>query len=1160
MREKILRSMSFLCTFLLISILTVFASSAQRMTLKMNNVTLKEVFDAIENRSNFSVLVSSSDVNLKEKVSVDINNKSVEEILNEVLTNKNLTYEIKDFHIVIYKNKVKEYTQQTNRITGTVIDNLGEPVIGANVIEKGTTNGTVTDINGQFSLNVSEGVILQVSFIGYLPAEVSVGNKTTVNITIKEDTQALEEVVVVGYGTQKRVNLTGAVDMVTQDVFDNRPVSNVTQALHGAVPNLNLDFKDGKPTQSPSYNIRGNTSIGQEGDALVLIDGVEGDPSMLNPNDIASVSVLKDAASAAIYGARGAFGVILITTKNPEKERTTVSYNGSVSIKRPTTVPDLVTDGYTYAKYFNEAWTAWNDYSQTPQNVNKTLRFSQEYLAELERRVGQNGLPMVEIDPATGNYMYYGNTDWYNELYKKNKMATDHNLSVTGSTGKLDYYITGRYYGEEGLFRYNSDDYNMYNLRAKGSVQVFNWLRIDNNTEYSVMNYHNPLNVGEGGSIWRNIADEGHPLSPMFNPDGTLTHSAAYTVGDFWYGKNGQDTDRRVFKNTAAFTATFLKDKLRIKGDFTYQNKDDDQTRIRVPVPFSRKPGVIEYVGSSTDDIREKNESKSYIATNIYTEYENTFADKHYLKGMIGYNYEQSTLDKVQILRNGLIFDDAQNINMALGQKTETEGKYERWRILGGFFRINYGFMDRYLLEVNGRLDGSSKFPTDQQYGFFPSVSAGWRVSEETFWPKNKWVDDLKIRASYGSLGNGNIDAYSYLELFSLRQSGRVLNGILPQMTSVPGVIPSGLTWETSTTMNLGLDFGMLSNRLRFSGDMYVRKTTDMFTIGMTLPDVFGAEVPKGNFADMTTKGFEFSLTWRDRFTLANKPFNYDIRVTLSDYQSTIDKFNNPEKKIGDDIYYEGQKLGEIWGYVTEGFFTSEEDIANSPKQNVTRASNTYTLLPGDIKFSDLNNDGVIDYGKNTVDDPGDKKIIGNKTPRYQYSFSLGGDWNNFFVSAFFQGVGKQDWYPSSEAGLFWGQYNRPYNDMPKAHLGNMWTEDNPNAYFPRLRGYVAQSSSGELRQAQTKYLQNVAYIRLKNLQVGYTLPRNLISKINMQNARIYISAENLWTWSPLYKRTKDMDVAAINGSDRDLTEGKSGDGWNYPLLKSISLGLSVSF
>ena len=521
---------------------------------------------------------------------------------------------------------------------------------------------------------------------------------------------------------------------------------------------------------------------------------------------------------------------------------------------------------------------------------------------------------------------------------------------------------------------------------------------------------------------------------------------------------------------------------------------------------------------------------------------------------MVGYNYEQSTYDGLKVLRNGLLLEDSENINMALGDAITTSGEYNRWRIAGGFFRLNYAFKDRYLVEVNGRYDGSSKFPTDQQWAFFPSISVGWRISEEEFWNvKPEVLSDVKIRASYGSLGNGNVDPYSYLELLSINTSGRVLNGLKNKYTRAPGVMPDGLTWETATTTDIGADFGSLNGRLRFSGDYYIRKTTDMYTVGETLPDVFGASSPKGNYADMTTRGWEITLTWRDQFQLASKPFNYEIRGTLSDYISTIDRYNNKDGKLSD--YYAGQRVGEIWGYVTEGLFQSQEEIDNHADQTLIQSSSQRVTYPGDVKIKDLNGDGVIDYGNNTLSDHGDKTVIGNSLPRFSYSLNLSGDWNNFFVSAFFQGVGKQDWYPSSEC-IFWGQYNRPYNNLPEWHLGNYWTEDNTDAYLPRYAGYNSSLKS----TTQTRYLQNVAYIRLKNLQFGYTLPQEIVSKAKMQNARIYISAENLWCWSPLYKHTRDLDVTNIYGSDPDLTNGRSGDGQSYPQMKSISLGVSVTF
>ena len=1066
-------------------------------------------------------------------------------------------------------NRIPDFIQQqegTYLLTGSIVDESGIPVIGANIVEKGTTNGTVTDIDGNFSIQVGAHSVLSVSYIGYVSQEIRVEGNKTLNVVLKEDSQSLDEVVVVGYGTQKKVNLTGAVEQVTSEVFDNRSVANATQALQGSIPNLNLQITDGKPTRTASFNVRGTTSIGQGGNALVLIDGVEGDPSMLNPNDIASVSVLKDAASAAIYGARGTFGVVLITTKEPNKDKTSITYSGNFSLQRPTTVPDFVTDGYEYASHFYEAYHAWNNYSADPKNINKTQEFSLAWLEEFRRRKEQGITQEWEVD-ANGKYTYYGNTDWYSELYKKNTFAQDHNVSISGNNGKLNYYVSGRFYGYDGLFKYNTDDYKTMNLRAKGSIQVFDWLKIENNMEFSNMDYHNPINIGEGGGIWRNLADEGHPSSPIYNPDGSFTHSAAFTLGDFIYGKNGIDTNNRVLRNTTSFTASFLENKLHVRGDFTFRNTDEGQTQRRVAIPYSTVQGQTTMLGSDTNDLQEYKTQTNYIATNIYADYENTFNDVHYFKGMIGYNYEQSSYDALTVRRNGLLLEDSENINLALGDAITTSGAYNKWRVAGGFFRLNYAYHDRYLVEVNGRYDGSSKFPMDQQWAFFPSISAGWRPSEEAFWKvDSKIISDLKIRASYGSLGNGNVSPYSFMELLGISTSGRVLNGLLNKYTSAPAVMPDGLTWETATTTDIGADFGSLDGRLRFSGDYYIRKTTDMYTVGQTLPDVFGASSPKGNYADMTTRGWEITLTWRDQFQLADKPFNYEIRGTLADYKSTIDRYNNTTKNLDD--YYEGMQLGEIWGYETEGLFQSQEEIDNHADQTLIQSSSQHVTYPGDVKIKDQNGDGVIDYGINTLDDHGDKKVIGNSLPRFSYSINLSADWNNFFVSAFFQGVGKQDWYPSNEC-IFWGQYNRPYNNLPSWHLGNYWTEDNRDAYLPRYAGY----NNSIKTTPQTRYLQNVAYIRLKNLQVGYNLPHNITSKMRMQNARVYISAENVWCWSPLYKHTKDLDVTNIYGSDPELTSANvdnnkggvsvdhgSGDGQSYPQMMSISLGVSVTF
>jgi TonB-linked SusC/RagA family outer membrane protein len=1070
----------------------------------------------------------------------------------------------------------QSYSQTNATVTGTVRDNDGAAlpnvtVMAVNASDTSIEKSAMTNELGVFRFELNAGVSynFRISYVGFQTQlirnyTVSPGQNRAVTVTmVPSATAALDEVIVVGFGTQKRLNATGAVDQISAKNLVDRPITNLTQGLQGMIPNLNLKMADGKPTQSPSYNIRGTTSIGQGGNALVLVDGFEGDPSMLNPNDIETVSVLKDAASAAIYGARGVFGVVLITTKKGAKGRTSVSYSSNYSLKSPVTRPDFVTDGYTWSKMFAEAFV--NGDGAFPQNANKTQKFSQAYLDEFKRRA-ESGQPYntVEVNPTTGEYTYYGSTDYYAELYKKHLPAFENNISVSGGSDKATFLVSGRFLNQKGLFRYNSDDYDMKNIRARGSVEVFPWLTVENNIDYSSMNYHNPTNVGEGGGIWRNIADEGKPTMPLTNPDGTLTFASAYTVGDFMYGKNGIDTRRDVLRSITGFRSRFFNNKFRVNADFTFRNTDESRNQKRVQVPYSNFEGVIAYVGTTTNDLSFDERKTRYLATNIYAEYENDFGDDHYLKVMVGYNYEQSTYTRRYMQRNGIVFENAIDPNLAAGQSINTAGGYDQWAILGGFSRLNYSFKDRYLIEVNARYDGSSKFPSDQQYGFFPSISAGWRINKEAFWKISPdIISDLKIRGSYGALGNGNIASYRFQELFRITQSSVILNGARPQTTRNPNVIPEGLTWETSTTSNLGLDITLLAGRLSFVGDAYVRKTTDMFTIGLTPPATFGADVPRGNYADLTTRGWETSLTWNDKIGSGNKPVRYNVRVILADNKTTIDRFNNPEKLLSD--YYEGQTVGEIWGYETEGFFIDQADVDAHAKQNPQmRASPSGLWFPGDIKLRDLNKDGVINVGENKADKAGDRRIIGNSSPRYTYGLNLGADWNNISFSVFFQGVGKQDWYPSTETEMFWGQYNRPYNNVPVFHLGNMWTPENPNAYFPRTMSRAASSNTNRtLGVAQTRYLQNVAYMRMKNIQVGYNLPSRWINSIGARTLRVYFSGENLWTYSPMYKIVKNtIDVEnATSFADQDLnSDPTNGNGYNYPLLKSFSFGINVGF
>lgn len=1062
-------------------------------------------------------------------------------------------------------------------VTVKVTDKAGA-MPGAGILVKGTTNGQITGADGTATLtNVAPDAVLVVTFVGYQTVEIPVKGRAKVSVTL-EDSLTLDEIVVVGYGTQKKANLTGAVDQVGSETFEGRSNANLTQMLQGQIPNLNLKFKDGRPNSSPSYNIRGTTSIGQGGSALILIDGVEGDPSLLNPNDIESVSVLKDAASSAIYGSRAPYGVVLITTKTAKQGKPTVSYQANLTFEQPTTIPDYVSNGYTWADHFYKAYYNYN--LSNPSGINKTMEFSTAWLAEYQRRNETGNYEVLVSDGSigtAGRWLYFiEGEDYIGKLYRNHMTSQTHNISVSGSDDKFDYYVSGRYYGNNGIFDtdVNPESYKILNGRMKMGYKVTPWLRISNNTDISWTKYVMPQTYSEGnGNIWRNIADEGHPCSPIWNPDGTLSHSAVYSVGDYLYGHSNRGYINRQVKTTFAAQAKFLDDRLRLNADFTYRNKDFNTTVKKVKSEFSRYEGTTETISGTQSYLSETIRNYEYLATNEYVEFEDTFAGKHYFKALLGYNYEQETYKNTYSYNDDLLTPDVTNINLAMGiDNRSITGDYYRWRTVGAFARINYAFADRYLIEVNGRYDGSSKFPQRQRWAFFPSVSVGWRLTEEPWFKVSKdALSNIKFRASFGALGNSNVGNYAYDETFSF-DNGRIINGAKVRYTSAPAPIPESLTWETAQTLDFGLDMSFLKGRLSFTGDYYIRKTLDMYTVGPTLPDVFGASSPKGNYAEMTTKGYEITVRWNDSFNLAGKPFNYGLKASLVDYKSVIDKYNNATKSLStasyNTSYYSGMVVGEIWGFVSNGLWQNQADIdaaeagalaAGQKYYNpLMQTSKTYKLYPGDIKFEDLNGNGYIDRGQNTVDDPGDRKIIGNSEPRYIYSFGIDLEWNNIFLSAFFQGVGKQDWYPSNEASVIWGQYNRPYAQMPKWHLNNYWTEDNPDAYLPRYAGYYAPFYKGT-NNANTRYLMDVSYIRLKNLQVGYTLPAKWTDAIKMKKVSVFFSGENLWTWSPMYEYTRDIDVTAnIYGTDSVLSS--TGDGFNYPTLRSYSLGLNITF
>jgi TonB-linked SusC/RagA family outer membrane protein len=574
-------------------------------------------------------------------------------------------------------------------------------------------------------------------------------------------------------------------------------------------------------------------------------------------------------------------------------------------------------------------------------------------------------------------------------------------------------------------------------------------------------------------------------------------------------------------------------------------------------VSYSVTPGTS--ISSGLNYLENYDSTEHDLVGNLYANYSNTFGN-HSLSVLVGGNIESYTMGQRRVRRDGLIVDNIVDWNLATGTNYVLTGGGYEWSTAGLFSRVVYAYKNRYLFEFNSRYDGSSRFPSGRAWGFFPSAEAGWIVSKEKFMERtSNWLNLFKIRGSYGSLGNGNIAPYSFVPAIGVNTSTVLQNGIYPNYIQIPNVYPNDITWERVNMLNLGLDFAFLQHRLTATMDAYERNTINMITVGPPLPAVFGASAPNGNNANMRTRGWELSLNWQDKIGSGSKPFSYGVRLTVSDYLSTITKFFNPNNLLS--TYYKGYKLGDIWGFQTLGFFQDANDIAKSANQkNYFQVSNGNNILPGDLKFADRNGDGFVNIGKNTLQDPGDRMIIGNSTPRFPFGLTTDMSWNNFSVSAFFQGVGKRDWMPSPEASYFWGQYNRPYSVMPEFNE-NRWTPANPSqdAYFPRYRAFVALSGTRELAIAQSRYLQNVAYVRLKNLTIAYNLPKSIAQKISARAIRVYLTGQNLWTYSPMFRITRNFDPEVIEGSDPEINPG-GGDGFSYPMEKTYSFGISVDF
>jgi TonB-linked SusC/RagA family outer membrane protein len=828
--------------------------------------------------------------------------------------------------------------------------------------------------------------------------------------------------------------------------------------------------------------------------------------------------------------------------------------------------PERVTNGLEWTNGFYAAYLGGQ--GTAPNSINNVFPFNQEWYDELVKRDADPTLEKMRVN-KNGLYEYFGNTDWFDIIYKDYNYSQEHNISVSGGEDRVKYYVSGRYFNQDGIYNAGNEDYKQYNFRAKGTIKINKYLTLDNNSDFISRKIHQPMVMYDRQNILRMLEHQGYPMTLEKNLDGTWTEAAVY-VGwaGFADGTSFQQNRKFDLKNTTTLTYTPMEN-LIFKGDFSYYYNHSERDRSENMYEFYKGPKVSSsrHTFSSLENWSYNNQ---YTASNFTVNYLPKFNNTdHQLNLLAGINSEHKGTTNIQTYRRGLLVPDMPSFALMDGDYYTTGQTGSEWSFFGVLYRANYSYKEKYLVETSGRYDGSSKFPSNQRWGMFPSFSLGWRISEEQFMGfANPWLDNLKFRLSIGSIGNGSISPFRYISLMNISRSSLIIGDGLQTYTYAPGNIPESLTWETSTTYDAGLDFDLLGNRLGFVFDYFHRYTTDMFTVGPELPAVFGAASPYGNNADLKTTGWEVTLQWRDQFQVAGKPLRYNVRGMLWDNRSWVTRYNNPQKNLGTGYttnYYEGMEIGELWGYQIDGLFKSQEEIDNHADQTGIRVSSPNILQPGDLKFADLDNSGVIDSGKNTADDPGDRKIIGNTSARYQFGVNLGANYSNFGISAFFQGVGKKDWYPHRESAFFWGQYNRPYGYMLKMHTGdNVWTEENQNfdAYWPRYRGYLALNANMAMREFNDRYIQNVAYVRLKTLQIDYTFNQKVCNALHLSNLKIYVSADNLFTWSPMYKVTRNFDPEGINAGDSDFrsTAGTDGDGYGYPMLGTYSFGVNVTF
>ncbi|HVK96796.1 MAG TPA: TonB-dependent receptor [Flavisolibacter sp.] len=1061
---------------------------------------------------------------------------------------------------------------QDRPVTGTVTADGTTPLVGATISVKGTSRTTQTDANGRFTISGRPGQTLVVSYVGYTAQEIPITNAANVNVSLRQGQNNLQDVVVVGYGTQRRANLTGAVSTVNvKEQLGSRPITDVARGLQGAVPGLTITTPSGDIGTNPSIRLRGLAGSLNGGGAqpLILVDNVElPDLRLVDPEDIESISVLKDAASASIYGTRGAWGVILITTKSGKKgaERSKITYNNNFSFSQPTTMP-------TIAPAADGAEMAFKAYRRDNPNISifgvvgmYTDEIAIQKMREWQQQYGNQNLGdemvMGRDFEIRNNRLFFYRTWNPNEMYLRDwAPQQNHNLTLSGSNAKTGYTLGLGYMDQKGVLKVNPDNFERFNVNLGVNSSVTSWLDARSKVILARATKTRPYYFSS------ETYDPWYYLSrwPAQYPYGTYEGKpfrSALTEVQQASTTPIQDNFTRIQVGGTFKVARGLT----FDADYTFASNSgrEHQTGGSVSAYNFWAGGSSLNYGTYTSPaydrailISDWNERNTVKAFGTY----NKDLGDHDFKLIGGTDIELFQYGSQRTERRGLLNPAMGQPNLASGDQF-VNSSAGHWSTMGYFGRLNYAFRNKLLFELNGRYDGSSSFPASDQWAFFPSASAGYVLTQENFMDFAKPVlSFLKVRGSWGSIGNQAVGANRFLSVMNASNSGWLVGANNMITVTTPGLVSPSLRWETVTTLDIGADARFFNNKLGLTFDWYERTTSDMIGSTLTVPSTLGTGAPVLNFGELQTKGWELALDWRHKF---DNGLNLNLSGQLSDFKERLTKWaSNSTGLITQN--YQGRTLGEIWGYETDRFFT-DADFQRDANGNFILQNGRYVLVdgiptqkrwelgtffygPGDIKYRDLNGDGVIDIGSNTVSNPGDQRIIGNSTPRYQYGIRLGADWKGFDLNLFVQGVGsRQQWangpvvIPGYRPGEGWYSHQLDY-----------WTPENPNAFYPRPTNQL-QSNATRNFLPQTKYLLNMAYTKLKNINVGYTLPVSVSKSIKLQSARIYFSGENLFT---LDKLSVPIDPE-VNYTSAGLNDPNT-FGRVYPFRKLVSFGLQVT-